>query len=97
MTTTGRLSAGVKGVAPTVLPHHIVPGASTRIIIDKGALEAGEPAIQVVREHTYGINRTNYSKIRIGGKVTIEQYATPQQDGTRIALVDMSGLIEVMA
>lgn len=58
-----------------------------RIIVDKGALERGEPAIQIVR----GPRRANFRQVEIyspDGSVAavMEQFDEPGQDGTRIQI-----------
>jgi hypothetical protein len=64
-----------------------------RIIIDKGALERGEPAIQIVTDEG---GRLNFREVRILGSdlytaATVEQLDEPGQDGTRIQITVRHG------
>lgn len=77
------------------MTHHIVCDEKDYIIVDKAALEFGEPAVQLVRHSEYGEIRTNHRALRMGD-VIITQHAVPQQDGTRISISGMTTL-EVIA
>lgn len=81
---------------PPRLKHHVIGGASDYVIVDTGALARGEYAIQLVQPGPYLTKRTNYGRIEFRSPVTIEQFSSPQQDGTRIRITNL-GLMEVFA